>query len=178
MAKGLVSTISVQNKEMLQVSVRHKKKLNIDELESIAKLKLAEASSLKLTKHNRRLREVDQTEVEKQYMLQKTKLKENSRITSQSSGGGGDLSHVLHVNGFVGVMEESPKGHLRERLKQQGRLKEDEYLGRRLQKNELEIWEVELITGIKARKVEDGVAAYELHESSTVGLVDETSSLS
>ncbi|KAL0695714.1 hypothetical protein Bca4012_062894 [Brassica carinata] len=41
---------------MLQVSVRHKKKLNVDELESIAKLKLAEASSLKLTKHNRRLR--------------------------------------------------------------------------------------------------------------------------
>ena len=41
---------------MLQVSIRHKKKLDIDELESIVKLKLAEASSLKLTKHNGRLR--------------------------------------------------------------------------------------------------------------------------
>ncbi|KAG2308470.1 hypothetical protein Bca4012_082442 [Brassica carinata] len=41
---------------MFQVSIRHGKKLYIDELESIVNLKLVDASSLKLTKHNGRLR--------------------------------------------------------------------------------------------------------------------------
>ncbi|KAJ4871973.1 Uncharacterized protein Rs2_03213 [Raphanus sativus] len=54
--RGSPNFSGIQNKEMLQVSIWHKKKPDIDELESIAKLKLAEASSLKLTKHNGRLR--------------------------------------------------------------------------------------------------------------------------
>ncbi|KAH0935900.1 LOW QUALITY PROTEIN: hypothetical protein HID58_013017 [Brassica napus] len=78
---------------------RHKKKLNIDKLEGIARLKLAEAAILKLTKHNGSLRGCKETiktekfgeecasnleqrlakaEAEKQYMFEKIKLTENS----------------------------------------------------------------------------------------------------
>lgn len=75
---------------MLQVSIWHKKKPDIDELESIAKLKLAEASSLKLTKHNGRLRcckecttEMDKFEEEcaSNYLKQRlTKLRQRSSV--------------------------------------------------------------------------------------------------
>ncbi|KAH0851678.1 LOW QUALITY PROTEIN: hypothetical protein HID58_092917 [Brassica napus] len=62
---------------------RHKKKLNIDEVEGIARLNLAEAAILKLTKHNGSLRVTSEqrlakAEAEKQYMFEKINLTENS----------------------------------------------------------------------------------------------------
>jgi hypothetical protein len=100
---------------------RQKKKLQIDELERIVRLKQAEADMFQL-KANEAKREADrlqrivlakmdkseeeyasnylkqrlsEAEAEKQYLFEKIKLQENSRVASQSSGGGGDPSQVM-----------------------------------------------------------------------------------
>ncbi|ESQ32497.1 hypothetical protein EUTSA_v10003897mg [Eutrema salsugineum] len=100
---------------------RQKKKLQIDELDRIVRLKQAEADMFQL-KANEAKREAErlqrivlakmdkseeeyasnylkqrlsEAEAEKQYLFEKIKLQENSRAASQSSGGGGDPSQVL-----------------------------------------------------------------------------------
>ncbi|CAA7035210.1 unnamed protein product [Microthlaspi erraticum] len=103
---------------------RQKKKLQIDELDRIVRLKQAEADMFQL-KANEAKREAErlqrivlakmdkseeeyasnylkqrlsEAEAEKQYLFEKIKLQENSRAVSQSSGGGGgggDPSQVL-----------------------------------------------------------------------------------
>ncbi|CAH8384957.1 unnamed protein product [Eruca vesicaria subsp. sativa] len=101
---------------------RQKKKLQIDELERIVRLKQAEADMFQL-KANEAKREgerlqriilaktdkseeeyasnylkqrMSEAEAEKQYLFEKIKLQESSRVASQSSGGGGgDPSQVL-----------------------------------------------------------------------------------
>ncbi|KAH0908504.1 hypothetical protein HID58_031825, partial [Brassica napus] len=101
---------------------RQKKKLQIDELERIVRLKQAEADMFQL-KANEAKREgerlqrimlaktdkseeeyasnylkqrMSEAEAEKQYLFEKIKLQESSRVAaSQSSGGGGDSSQVL-----------------------------------------------------------------------------------
>ncbi|KAL1217229.1 Protein OBERON 2 [Cardamine amara subsp. amara] len=100
---------------------RQKKKVQIDELERIVRLKQAEADMFQL-KANEAKREAErlqrivlakvdkseeeyasnylkqrlsEAEAEKQYLFEKIKLQENSRVASQSSGGGGDPSQVL-----------------------------------------------------------------------------------
>lgn len=110
-------------KEVAELKVeRQKKKLQIDELERIVRLKQAEADMFQL-KANEAKREADrlqrivlakmdkseeeyasnylkqrlsEAEAEKQYLFEKIKLQENSRVASQSSGGGGgDPSQVM-----------------------------------------------------------------------------------
>ncbi|KAL0856051.1 hypothetical protein Bca101_061204 [Brassica carinata] len=100
---------------------RQKKKLQIDELERIVRLKQAEADMFQL-KANEAKREgerlqriilaktdkseeeyasnylkqrMSEAEAEKQYLFEKIKLQESSRVASQSSGGGGESSQVL-----------------------------------------------------------------------------------
>ncbi|XP_018457097.1 protein OBERON 2 [Raphanus sativus] len=102
---------------------RQRKKLQIDELERIVRLKQAEADMFQL-KANEAKREgerlqrimlaktdkseeeyasnylkqrMSEAEAEKQYLFEKIKLQESSRVAaaSQSSGGGGDASQVL-----------------------------------------------------------------------------------
>ncbi|KAF8107284.1 hypothetical protein N665_0124s0075 [Sinapis alba] len=109
-------------KEVAEVKAeRQKKKLQIDELERIVRLKQAEADMFQL-KANEAKREgerlqriilaktdkseeeyasnylkqrMSEAEAEKQYLFEKIKLQESSRVASQSSGGGGDTSQVL-----------------------------------------------------------------------------------
>ncbi|XP_058070647.1 OBERON-like protein [Magnolia sinica] len=102
-------------------SERQRKKQQIDELESIVRLKQAEADMFQL-KANEARREAErlqrialaksdkseeeyasrylklrlnEAEAEKQYLFEKIKLQENSRATAQASGPGGDQSQMM-----------------------------------------------------------------------------------
>ncbi|WZZ29902.1 hypothetical protein YC2023_013303 [Brassica napus] len=57
---------------------RHKKKLNIDEIEGIARLNLAEAAILRRNAQVTSEQRLAKAEAEKQYMFEKIKLTENS----------------------------------------------------------------------------------------------------
>ncbi|GER52851.1 hypothetical protein STAS_30332 [Striga asiatica] len=101
---------------------RQRKKIQIDELESIVRLKQAEADMFEL-KANEARREAErlqrialaktekseedyasrylkqrlhEAEAEKQYLFEKIKLQESSRASSQGGGGGGDPSQMMY----------------------------------------------------------------------------------